>query len=395
MKKLIFALIVVAALLIVAMPIGAQGPDPYIPVRMWYNRTAEMSATWAGDPFGGNPMLGIAVRYVPDGKGGVAAVTNQGVAPGSGTVAYGDPTGIVAKYGLSPWRYDPYSSSFGTFVAGEIQPGGIQSRMSGNGGNPFKAIYIGGAWVDASDNLWCSSIWDPNTNVPLIRQCRNQSIGENPLEVPGCATVMIPAGNSKWFKFDTWKKDNAGRRLQTEVWIDDELDSATKPSGSAVFGAANKYYWGTAPMDGWSGNALLGTNPMNSVEINGFFGMIFSPDVLKPNYAFAPPNASLLTVEYSGTGSARRSCTAAAYAGQPCVPASKGGPSTSGGLSLSGLRAFLTGWADYFDFMEFNKSQPSHLMWYSTNGDGWYFLRVWNQMIWEGTVSVCSYRRVQ
>jgi hypothetical protein len=189
---------------------------------------------------------------------------------------------------------------------------------------------------------------------------------------------------------DTWWKSNDGSKIRTQIWLDDELDGATKPSGSAVFGAANKYYWGTAPGDGWSGNVYWGTNAQEENEINGYFMIVYDPDALQPNFAFAPPNAALFTLDVSGAGSLRRSCTSAAYAGQPCVPASKGGPSTPAGTSLTGLLGSQT----KISGATFNKFQPSHLLWTEGGYDGWVFVRVWNQMIWDGTVSVCSYRQV-
>jgi hypothetical protein len=126
---------------------------------------------------------------------------------------------------------------------------------------------------------------------------------------------------------------------------------------------------------------------------------VYDPDVLQPNYAFPAPNAWIFTLDVSGAGSLRRSCTAAAYAGQPCVPASKGGPSSNAGVSIG-----VTG---YYNFLPdgtwvgsgvkgygvFNKFQPSHLLWYEGSWDGWVFLRVGNQMLWDGTATVCSYRQ--
>jgi hypothetical protein len=43
-------------------------------------------------------------------------------------------------------------------------------------------------------------------------------------------------------------------------------------------------------------------------------------------------------------------------------------------------------WAQY------NPFQPSHLLWWEGHLDGWVHARVFNQMVWEGVVSVCSYR---
>jgi len=364
MKKLVFAAIVVVALLIVAMPVAAQGPNPYVPVSVWFNRTPQINATWAGDPFGGNPKLNVPIMYVPNpGNTAVVAVLQS--------KKYVDYAGIVGKFGYEP--YSPYN----------ILPGGIPSSMSGDGSGPRKAIYIGGAWADDSVN-------PPNStygywNLPT------RGGDEHPYELPGCATVKIPAASSKWFKLDTWKTEPAGsgfNKVRTQIWVDDELDGATKPSGSAVFGAADKYFWGTAPNDPWQANVFDGYNAMDPNEINGYFMVVYDPDALQPNYAFAPPNAALFTLDVSGSGSLRRSCSAAAYAGLPCVPASKGGPSSNAGTSLAGM----LGGMNKINGATFDPHHPSHLAWTEGGYDGWVFVRVFNQMIWDGTATVCSYR---
>jgi len=368
MKKLIFALIVVAALLVVAMPVAAQGPDPY--GRVWFDRTPQITPAWAGDPFGGNPKLMWDVKYVPDGKGGVMMQGNgAGGAPGAAWPY----TGIVAK--------------FGPYPPGSFLPGGIPSSMSGDGSTPRKAIYIGGAWADASVNPVGNYCWEQNTNVPPVFQCRESN--QTPYEIPACATVKVAAGGSKWFKLDTWKKDNSGRALATQIWLDDELDGATKWSGSAVFGAANKYFWGTAPFDGWSANVFWGANAMNPNEINGYFMIVYDPEALAPNYVYAPPNAAILTG--GGSSGTSGTCDAAAYAGLPCIKASSGGPATDGSRSINSM----VGPERKIIGATHNNSQPSHLLWTEGGYDGWVYVRVANQMIWDGTVTVCSYRALK
>jgi len=429
MKKLIFALIVVAALLVVAMPVAAQGPNPYgVPYlpnpylnlqnpAPWYNRTGEMNAQWAGDPFGGNPRLGVEVTYVPDGKGGVVQKIANAAWP------Y---TGIVAKFGATPWiQYDAL-------------PGGIPSSMSGDGSAPRKAIYIGGAWADQAVDP-AAKFGSFNGPVQLPQRGAN----ENPFELPACATVKIPAAGSKWFKLDTWKNEARGsdvNKIATQIWLDDELDGATKPSGSAVFGAANKYMYGTAPNDYWSkgaffyssqqsglsdykaadGTPLLGgpiggpgKGYLHGQGLEGFVMVVYGPDVLQPNYAFAAPNAWLYSLGVSGSGGVQRSCTAAAFAGQACVTAPSGGNSLPGGNSLSQTHlSFSTevkrmceankgnvcdnplGNGGVSTYGEYNINQPSHLLFSEGTYDGWVHVRVVNQMIWDGTATVCSYRNV-
>jgi len=394
MKKLIFALIVIAALVVVAMPVAAQGPDPYIPVRAWYNRTSQMSATWAGDPFGGNPRLNIAVKYDPDGKGGVQSTYQS--------KSYVDYAGIVGKFGPSPWAFQ------------DALPGGIPSSMSGDGSAPRKAIYIGGAWADPSVDPASATVAGKYMGSQLLP---TRGGNEDPIELPACATTKITAGGSKWYKLDTWFRVRRGtvngtgsaddyQKVQTQIWVDDELDGATQPSGSAVFGAANRYNWGTQDNDGWTVNYSGNRGDMNPEDIQGFFMAVYGPDVLQPNYAFSPPNAWLFTLNVSGSGSLSRTCTAAAYAGENCITgATAGGYSAPAGVSASTPHTNITSESYYLGnpqaataanavtvYGNFNPRQPNHLLWVEGTWDGWVFVRVINQMIWDGTATVCSYR---
>jgi hypothetical protein len=229
-----------------------------------------------------------------------------------------DGVGIVAKFGLSPFGY--------------ALPGGVPSRLSGDGTTPRRAIYIGG--------IWSGNGWDP-------------------IELSNCATVKIPAGKARWFKLDSWDD------RRTRVWLDDELDSATKPSGSSVWGAADAYMFGTAPGDAWQVNAFSdGSQTANFLE--GFVMAIYGPDSLKPMWAFPAPNAALLSVNVDGKGL--------------LLP----GPD---GVSVKDA----TG-AGVIGFANHNPAQAGHLLWAEGRFDGWAFLLVYNQMIWDGTASVCSQR---
>jgi len=418
MKKLIFALLVIAAMLIVAMPVAAQGPNPnygaaYLPnpyidlqnPAPWYNRTPEMTAAWAGDPFGGNPRLPVEVTYVPDGKGGVLQKIANAAWPYQG---------IVAKFGATPWMQYDYLG------------GGVPSTMSGDGTAPRKAIYIGGAWADPSVNPASKygDFFGP-VNLP------GRASDESPFELPACATVKIPAAGSRWFKLDTWNKKIAGQaysggpdtfaKINTQIWLDDELDGATKPSGSAVFGAANKYMYGTAPDDYWSKGAFFygaqsaGQGYLHGEGLEGYVMVVYGPNAMNPNFAFAPPNAWLYSLNVSASsGSVSRSGTAAGFAGQPQISAASGGDSAPAGNSISGINTkrssncnigsppyATSGPGFYCDssdaaatYATFNNKQPQHLLWSEGTYDGWVHLRVVNQMIWDGTVTVCSYRQI-
>jgi hypothetical protein len=116
-----------------------------------------------------------------------------------------------------------------------LLPGGTPSTRSGDGTSPRKAIYIGGTW--------------------------REGLRPTEAEMPTCATIKSPAGTSRWFKADTWKD------RQLIVWLDDELNDATRPSGSAVFGAADDYMKGTASGGFWQKNAYF--DGANSVGWKG------------------------------------------------------------------------------------------------------------------------------
>lgn len=303
MKKLIFALTVVAALLVVALPVAAQGPV----VLTTDEGPKAIYVVKAGtnvDPFGGHPILSST--------GGL---------------------GAASRFGIG----GPFSN---------LVPGGKPSNLSGDGLYPRQSIYIGGAW-------------DTVTKV-------DTTAGAKPKELPACATIMIPAGSSRWFKMDTWKN----KKIQ--IWVDDELNGATAPTGKSVFGASDAFMWGTQSGSAWQVNIQGQVQYPVGNFLEGFAMAIFDPDAMRPNYAYAPPNAALYT------GGQKNERTAQG------VPTANDGR----GLSLTNIVGFnpLEGWATW------NKNQPSHLLWYEARYDGWVHARVYNQMIWDGTASVCSYR---
>ncbi len=224
-------------------------------------------------------------------------------------------------------------AKFGLSPWGTPLPGGVPSRNSGDGTSPRKAIYIGGIW--------------------------GESAGENPTELANCATLKIAPSNYRWFKLDTW----SDRRVR--IWLDDELEGATQATGSSVFGAANQYMLGTAPGDGWQKNAIDRTQAENF--LNGFVLAVYDPDNLKPMWAFDAPNAAILSVNTDSSGELLR------------------GPDNVSVKDATG--AGIDGYASY------NPGEPRHLLWYEGRFDGWVFVSVYNQMIWEGTTSVCSQRQ--
>lgn len=254
--------------------------------------------------------------------------------PITGTIPGG--TGIVAKFGLSPY--------------GSVLPGGIPSFKSGDGTTPRRAINISGMW----GGLY------PQAMGPILAGDSPESFTVPIIELPNCATLKIPAGNARWFKLEAY----ANRR--TQIWLDDELDNATKPSGAAVFGAAHQYLLGTAPGDGWQAKVLRQAVPQTPNFLEGFVMAVFDPDNLKPMWTFPPPNAAILSVNTDARG-----------------------------LLLSGPDnisvADATG-AGIHGYGSHNRNIPHHLLWYEGRFRGWVFVMIYNQMIWGGTASVCSQR---
>jgi hypothetical protein len=260
------------------------------------------------DPFGGYPITGT----IPGGEG------------------------IVAKFGLEPW--------------GSALPGGIPSFKSGDGTTPRRAINISGLW---------GSLY-PQSMGPILASESPDSFTVTTVELPNCATVKIPAGKARWFKLEAY------RDRRTQIWLDDEPSSATRASGSAVFGAADQYMLGTAPGDGWQMNALRGFAPQAPNFLEGFVLAVYDPDNLKPMWAFQPPNAAILSVNTDARGL--------------LVP----GPDNISVSDATG--AGIHGYANY------NPNVPNHLLWYEGRFRGWVFVMVYNQMVWDNTASVCSQR---
>jgi hypothetical protein len=208
---------------------------------------------------------------------------------------------------------------------GAILPGGVPSALSGDGSTPRKAIYI------ADD----------------------------------CATLRFQAGKARWFKLDAWGDK------QQQIWLDDELEKAIVPSGSAVWGAAHNYMIGTAPGDGWRANAYPNADAGNENLRHGYVMAVYDPDALRPLNVFSPTpyngNAAILAVNTDARGFLLNGPTNLSIA-------------DAAGARIHGYGAF-------------NRAQPSHLLWHSATYSGWVFVQVYNQMIWDDTASVCAARR--
>ena len=254
--------------------------------------------------------------------------------PITGAIPGGE--GIVAKFGLSPYGY--------------ALSGGIPSFKSGDGTTPRRAINISGAW----------GTLNPYPMGPILANDSPESFTTTTIELPNCATLKIPAGKARWFKLEAY-----GDR-RTQIWLDDEPNGATQATGYATMGAADQYMLGTAPGDDWQINALRKSAPQTPNFLEGFVMAIFDPDNLKPLWSFQPPNAAILSVNTDERG-----------------------------LLLSGPDnisiADATG-AGIHGYGNYNRNVTNHLLWYEGRFSGWVFVMVYNQMVWDGTASVCSQR---
>lgn len=261
--------------------------------------------------------------------------------PVTQVVTYKGPV-VVVSAGTNEDPFGGFPKSSRKFSDSGLLPGGTPSSASGDGTTPRKAINIAGTWA----------------------------AGKRPTEaeMPTCALIKSPAGTSRWFKADTW------RDRQLIVWLDDELNDATRPSGSAVFGGADLYMSGTASGGYWQKNAYFdGANSQTGYRVRtgpslqGYVMAIYDPDALQPNREFDPPNAFILTLNTSGSGGLLRS---------------------KGNVSLGSVGGGPHGFGQY------NYGEPKHLLWYDGRFDGWVYIRIYNQMVWDGVVTVCSYRHV-
>lgn len=221
-----------------------------------------------------------------------------------------DPNGVgaVARFGLTPEK-------------GPL-PGGIPSTKSGNGTSPRRAINI-----TSEDE-------------------------------PVCSTFRLPAGTAGWFKL------LADGGNMTHVWLDDERADAREPSGGAVWGAADRYMVGTPPGSAWRKNALNGTNSQDPNFREGYVLAVYDPDNLKPNYAFSPPNAAILTLSTDNRGLLLN------------------GPGNRSLKDITG--AGIAGYGNR------SRDHPQHLLWYQGHFGGWAYVMVYNQMIWDDTASLCT-----
>jgi len=164
----------------------------------------------------------------------------------------------------------------------------------------------------------------------------------------GMWTGKIAAGASMWFKADAWANKHE------QVWLDDQLPGSTTWSGSSNWSALN-YVKGSSPSDPKNLTYTI-DGTQNANYIHGFAMRIYDQTNLFPNYYYPAPNAFILT-------------TRACRDGSPAMVACK-----------------THGWGS------FNFGQPSHLLWYEGNFPGWIYIRVYNQMLYDGWFTIGTKR---
>lgn len=441
MKKLIYALLVVAALFLVVMPAAAQGPsanagkvaalqaacksstgaatqkasDSAVSAYDWASFVCPNTVCGAGgcaytavQGQAGTQFAGRTVTFpvAGDSKPRPAAVLDSTIFSAS---TWSDPFGGYPILGPQNGLYTPGTAYtfmgpqwlWGPTPSTGIANGGVPSRNTGNGMAPRQSIMLGGVWRgDANGNTYITDAGTPN-----------------PQELPTCATVTVPPGQSRWFKMDSWKNSPDGQyAMKLQIWVDEEANGATVPSGSSIWGAANGYMVGTTqPNLNAGGDQILGpemdwqyyifsdpgfTDPLHMAGpyTEGFVLAVYDPDAMKPNYVFPAPNATLYTVAVSGVSQGvKRTCTADAYNGTPCIPGITFPPAGTSVCNIVQNNLCGLNRGNGFNIVEgygqWQAQQPSHTLFYESGGwDGWVHARLYNQMVWPGTATVCSFR---
>jgi len=198
-------------------------------------------------------------------------------------------------------------------------------------------------------------------------------IGDN-----GCFTGKLPAGSAMWFKGDAWIDK------PQLIWLDDELPNATKPSGWSVLGVPLQYEKGSAP-DSAKRQGALGFYYDNFMQ--GFAFQVWAPpDDLQPNFAYPGPNNGWILTDAQGMPNPG-SC------GQTQI----GGP--SGGCPVgwgAWNKPFASGARNPLNaYMNSGGTPPTHLLWYRGDWAGWYYVKVYNQMLIDGWFTICTLRNTE
>jgi hypothetical protein len=237
--------------------------------------------------------------------------------------------------------------------------GGPPSRTSGNGATTWAAVYLTGY---------------------------NSGVNSNGYYTPSCNKSTFAAGSSKWFKYDTHKS------YDVQVYVDDD----------PKFGAALDYFgFGASAYTGEPGKTLgndddplaggqaptpfsVGWKPDGTQEpanLQGFSGLIYGSWYLRQmDYYWPTPNNLLLTTRAGSR--ARVSDTEGSYGGY-----------NRGGASVNTIK--VTGnpnTPDQTSLRHYNIKMAdgqTHLLSAQTRDDGWNYVRVGNNMIWDNDANVC------
>ena len=231
--------------------------------------------------------------------------------------------------------------------------GGPPSRSSGNGSTTWGAIYIANT---------CS------------------------------AKIALPAGASRWFKFDTWKS------VDTEVYVDDV------PKFGAAYlyfnGQTGKLYnqsnqdavdnslrlgpyntqggrqtqnfgdgWGYYP-GGYQTKEQAQADQWGDVGAaidNGFIARLYDPDyIIRVAWNWPVPNNALLTTR-SGTQAFQGSTLA---------------------VSLNSQTGDRYGYLRHYDIKM--ADGQTHLLSGRFHWDGWAYMKVYNLMVWDNDATACT-----
>jgi len=217
----------------------------------------------------------------------------------------------------------------------------IPSKTSGNGSTTWAAIYIG-------DN--------------------------------GSWTGKLAPGSAMWFKGDAWIDK------PTVITLDDELPNSTKPSGWAVLGTPLRYGYGVAPGDPKRANFLS----WDRNHAQGFaFEVWAPPDDLQPNFSYPGPNNGWILTDPQGMPKP-----------DVCAPMLTGNGGANNGACPVGWGAFQASTgsdqrSDQSGMQNTGGQPPKHFLYYRGTWAGWYYIRVYNQMLIDGWFTIRTVRNIE
>jgi len=238
--------------------------------------------------------------------------------------------------------------------------GGPPSRTSGNGATTWAAVYVSG---------YASTL-----------------VNSSGYYTPACNKSTFAAGSSKWFKFDSHKT------YDNEVYVDDD----------PKFGAALDYFGYGAQAYTQEPNKTLGNDddpggggqqptpfsvglkPDGTQEpenLQGFGARIWGSDYIRwMDYYWPTPNNALLTTRAGSR--ARVSSTESTRGGFV-----RGGASMATVFEQGTPNAPEFFWLRHYNIKMLDGQ--THLLSYRFTDDGWNYMQVGNNMIWDNDANVC------